>query len=430
MSDTGHFTYLNKIKMKTINLFLITHLISLSSVVAQNYVNLSFTSQMQDGSYQALDSVKVMNLTRGWEETVYYPDTVLQMINSVEIAETVNNSFQVEQNIPNPFNESTEIRIQLPYDDNLTLSLYDLSGKQYAYFSKKLAYGMHKLQLRVAIPQMYILTIKTSTHTQNIKLLAKENADAFAIIYQNSIPYAQPDKTQKLNTNKEFQSNDSMQFIGYTTYHNAKKTNQIKTLQTGNNASYTFQFPMGYFIGDVFYCTDGSIEGIVCWIADTIFYAKGIYYGSYGKIISLDEPSQGLMYATINHPTYAFDSIDGRVNTSIHMALRSDTSQYLYKERIEAAKWCTDKGENWYFPAKYEMKAVFDNINILNNSLQQNKGITFRTYEDGSIYWTSTEKEGGEYAYTIYLLENKPKISYLQFYSKRYVRAMKWFNKP
>ena len=133
MSDTGHFTYLNKIKMKTINLFLITHLISLSSVVAQNYVNLSFTSQMQDGSYQALDSVKVMNLTRGWEETVYYPDTVLQMINSVEIAETVNNSFQVEQNIPNPFNESTEIRIQLPYDDNLTLSLYDLSGKQYAY---------------------------------------------------------------------------------------------------------------------------------------------------------------------------------------------------------------------------------------------------------------------------------------------------------
>ena len=76
------------------------------------------------------------------------------------------------------------------------------------------------------------------------------------------------------------------------------------------------------------------------------------------------------------------------------------------------------------------MKAVFDNINILNNSLQQNKGITFRTYEDGSIYWTSTEKEGGEYAYTIYLLENKPKISYLQFYSKRYVRAMKWFNEP
>ncbi|NLE62976.1 MAG: T9SS type A sorting domain-containing protein, partial [Bacteroidales bacterium] len=341
------------------------------------------------------------------------------------------NAFQVDQNIPNPFNGSTEIRIQLPYDDNLTLSLYDLSGKQYACFSKKLASGMHKLQLRVAIPQMYILSIKTSTHTQNIKLLAKENADAFAIIYQNSILYAQPDKTQKFNTNKEFQSNDSMEFIGYTTYNNAKKTNQIKTLQTGNNANYTFQFHMGYSIGDVFYVTDGSIEGIVCWIADTILYDDGIYYGSYGKIISLDEPSsQGLMYATINRPTYAFDSIDGRVNTAIHMALRSDTSQYLYKERIEAAKWCTDKGGNWYFPAKCEMKVVFDNINIINNSLAQNKGITFRTYEDGSIYWTSTEKEGGEYAYTIYLLENKPKISYLQFYSKRYVRAMKWFNEP
>lgn len=228
MSGIGHFTYLNKRKMKTINLFLITFLISLSSVVAQNYVNLSFTSQMQDGSYQALDSVKVMNLTRGWEETVYYPDTVLQMTNSVGITETTNNAFQVDQNIPNPFNGSTEIRIQLPYDDNLTLSLYDLSGKQYACFSKKLASGMHKLQLRVAIPQMYILSIKTSTHTQNIKLLAKENADAFAIIYQNSILYAQPDKTQKFNTNKEFQSNDSMEFIGYTTYNNAKKNKSNK----------------------------------------------------------------------------------------------------------------------------------------------------------------------------------------------------------
>ena len=94
--------------MKHFNLFAIALMASMS-LQAQNQVTLRFTSQMQGGNYQVLDSVKVMNLTRNWEEVLYYPDTVLQMTNSTGITETQIQGNVMLQNIPNPFNGVTEV---------------------------------------------------------------------------------------------------------------------------------------------------------------------------------------------------------------------------------------------------------------------------------------------------------------------------------
>ncbi|MDD3280885.1 MAG: hypothetical protein PHC83_04865, partial [Bacteroidales bacterium] len=103
---------------------------------------------------------------------------------------------------------------------------------------------------------------------------------------------------------------------------------------------------------------------------------------------------------------------------------------YLFKERIEAAKWCTDKGPGWYFPAKCEMMMVFENIEILNNAFQNNAGTIIRDYINGGVYWTSTEKVGEQYAYVIFLFESKIKTGGIEFYNANFVRAMKWFNEP
>ncbi len=419
------------------NIFLIiAFMASMSLSTAQNYVNLSFTAKMQGDSFQALDSVKILNVTRGWEETIYYPDTILQLTNSVGIAEAENIGFWVYQNMPNPFEVSTEVKVQLPMDENITLTLYDVSGKQYAFYSGNLTSGLHTFTLQVRVAQMYILHVKTLQGEQNIKLLATKGSDVCQLSYAHAVSYTNVSKLQKAETDKEYQSNDSMQFIGYTTHHNFKQVRQINVLQAGSDANYTFDYVAGYAVGDVYYDDHGLVEGVVCWIADTVFTDKEKPYGSRGKIISLNESDTGLMYGTINRPTHALDSVDGRINTAIHMALRSDTSQYLFKERIEAAKWCVDQGEGWYFPAKYEMTTVLENIETLNTRLQDLGATIISRLEVGSdrgYYWTSTEVPGGVFgnhcnAYVVNTWQNGG-IGYatIPLYVKFNVRGMKWF---
>ncbi len=407
---------------------------SMSLSTAQNYVNLSFTAKMQGDSFQALDSVKILNVTRGWEETIYYPDTILQLTNSVGIAEAENIGFWVYQNMPNPFEVSTEVKVQLPMDENITLTLYDVSGKQYAFYSGNLTSGLHTFTLQVRVAQMYILHVKTLRGEQNIKLLATKGSDVCQLSYAHAVPRANVSKLQKAETDKEYQSNDSMQFIGYTTHHDFKQVRQIGVLQAGSDANYTFDYVAGYAVGDVYYDDHGLVEGVVCWIADTVFTDKEKPYGSRGKMISLNESDTGLMYATADHPTYALDSVDGRINTAIHMALRSDTSQYLFKERIQAAKWCTDQGDGWYFPARDEMVSVFENIEDLNVSLQNIGATIVSKYEFGNskYYWSSTELSenyignGHCYAYQVYMT-NTIRLVITPLFVTGYIRAMKWF---
>ena len=415
--------------MKHFTLFAIAMAAGMS-LQAQNYVNVRFTSQMQGGTYQVLDSIKVMNLTRGWEEMLYYPDTVLQMTNSTGIAETQTQGNALMQNIPNPFKASTEVSIRLQAPENISLVLYDMSGKQCAAYSAFLAAGKHGFTLRVGAAQAYVLRLQSSEGTQSITVLASESGNAFQISYTNYIAQTDEKTIQKAHTDNEFQTGDNMKFIGYTTYDSTKRTHQLRVSQGGADADYTFQFAIGYAVGDVYYDESGTAEGIVCWIADTVFSDNGKYYGLYGKIISMDESDEGLMFATINRSTNSYDSVDGRVNTALQMALRSDTSTYLYKDRIEAAKWCTDKGEGWYFPAKCEMIVVFENRYLINAALQQNGGDVLEINDNFNVYWTSTEKEGGKYAYTVFVFNDTVKIAYSEFYADFFVRAMKWFNEP
>ncbi len=408
----------------------------ISLVSAQNYVNVSFTSKMPDNWYQKLDSVKIINVTRSWEEMLYYPDTVLKMINSVGINEVSGTEFRLYQNIPNPFQGSTEFSVQLPSDENLTVQLFDISGKQYASYSAKMTTGINSFRIQVAVPQMYIVFVKSSHYQQSIKVTATEASNVNRISYVNTISLTKENRIQKADTENEFQAHDSLLFIGYTTYNQVKEVRQISILQPGNDAVYTFTFAKGYALGDVHYDDNGLAEGVVCWLADTVFTDNGKSYGSSGKIVSLNESDSGLMYGTSHHTTYAYDSLDGRINTDIHMALRSDTSTYGYKERIEAAKWCTDKGEGWYFPAKCEMIALLNNIDTINITLQNIEATLISIWISGSgkgKYWTSTEAtidqigNNNASAWGTYIYDNKPNIAITPIYVERYVRAMKWF---
>lgn len=140
--------------MKQFKFFTAMAFMATLSIQAQNYVNLRFTSRLLDGSYQALDSVKIINNSRGWEEMIYYPDTVLQMINSTGIREVENHANLIIQNTPNPFYGTTEVNLKLSAQEDVDLALYDISGKQYAVYHANMCVGKHGFRLTVGVAQM------------------------------------------------------------------------------------------------------------------------------------------------------------------------------------------------------------------------------------------------------------------------------------
>lgn len=65
---------------------------------------------------------------------IFIDDAVLEKLEAVsnEIVEEIPSEYTLEQNYPNPFNPSTNIQFKLPEQANVSLQVYDISGRQIA----------------------------------------------------------------------------------------------------------------------------------------------------------------------------------------------------------------------------------------------------------------------------------------------------------
>ena len=82
-------------------------------------------------------------------------------------------AFQLYQNIPNPFKESTIIGFQLPEASNASLVVYDVSGKLVKQVSGHYAKGYHEINIEHAdLPAkgIFYYRLETPTHTATKKM--------------------------------------------------------------------------------------------------------------------------------------------------------------------------------------------------------------------------------------------------------------------
>jgi hypothetical protein len=403
--------------MKKSILFSIIACLFIIATQAQTKVTLTFTGQLQDGSHIQLDSVQVYNITQSWSETLFYPDTILEMeTEPVSIATFENKGLELSSATPNPFNGTTDISLQLPKDETVQFSLYDINGKEYLSKSLQLESGKHQLKLSTVTPQIYFLQVKTSFGSSTIKLLNQSKGTGFDITHSSSSPLlwrglrggvkSSPSfgggwGEVKLATTNTFVANDNFLFIGY----HETDTVQIRVQQPASNTTYTFNYQIGYKIGDVYY-KDGIAEGMVWWLADTILMVDTVAYGQHGKLIALTEPGipvnqRGQMWGvgSLNVIVPAYDTIDGRINTPIikHIrdSLANDSTTIYGAWRFQAMSWCVDSlGGDWYLPAINELRNIIELVvPVLNPALEKIAGAKKLTWGANSIYWSSTADE-------------------------------------
>ena len=230
--------------MNKIILSLITCLLLYAYSFAQ-VTTLTFTGKDVNELYVRLDRVIITNLTKSWQETIYYPDTVLIM-GASGIEDTENAShFSLFQNVPNPFAGVSEFSMQLKEPQMVVISIYDMEGQMITEVEQSLPQGMHTFRLFLSTPQAYLLCVRAGTENASLTVINTDNAGTNRIDYvQNTNPvlWTSPLKSDKGGTDNPFSFGDEMEYIGYATINETEVESERIRQTQGASESFELLF--------------------------------------------------------------------------------------------------------------------------------------------------------------------------------------------
>jgi uncharacterized protein (TIGR02145 family) len=164
--------------MKKLTILIVMFLL-FTNVFSQTQITLVFTGK--DSLTQnavALDSVNIYNLTENCDTTLYDSVCVLTIntawpVGFEEPTIRGSESFIVMQNVPNPFQGSTQVRIFLENDGDLNLALYDNQGKNLSEFHNGLKKGWHLFSISTNRSQLLFLKVFDDVNSKTLKILSK-----------------------------------------------------------------------------------------------------------------------------------------------------------------------------------------------------------------------------------------------------------------
>ena len=234
--------------MKKLLLFWVIVLMSITAF-AQS-VTLTFTAKDAANQHVQLHRVSITNLTKGWQETIYWPDTTLIMQNGTGIndVETFHEtSLRLLQNNPNPFTGTTEVSLMVAEEDEVMLDIMDVNGKTVGTHRMRLQAGFHQFRITLATAGTYVMTARQSGQTSSIKMVCNGGTDANKMEYTGVVMLNDYlPKSAKSNprgaTNNPFTFGDQMEYVGYATINCNEAESQHITQAQGASQTFTLQF--------------------------------------------------------------------------------------------------------------------------------------------------------------------------------------------
>lgn len=210
------------------------------SALSQNTIELTFTA-IDNTEYEKLDSVKVMNRTRGGDTVLFYPDTVLVLDYQLGISETNTGieRLQLLQNYPNPVTDQTTISFYVPERDKVSLIVTNMLGRVLIKTERILDHGYHSYRFSPGNGSLFIFTLQWRENNSSIKILKTNSVSNNS----NTLEYmGSEDSFPLLKATVDIRSylfnlGDELLYIGY------KNTLQSGILVTPDSSeTYIFQF--------------------------------------------------------------------------------------------------------------------------------------------------------------------------------------------
>lgn len=261
-------------------------------------VTLTFVGKDANGYGKKLDSVVVSNRTKHWQETIYWPDTVLIIQNGVGIENFVNGKdFAFSQNYPNPFDGTTFVNLQVTEPGTVTVQVTDITGRLVETCQGvSLQPGTHQLRVSLSTAGVYFLTARQAGRNTSMKMVCRKGGGVDAVAYSSMVDNAsQLKNVPKSVITHPFNYGDRMEYKGYATFDGVtlESYNVIQSQDSSETISLRFsgvqdgvncpEFPtVTDYDGNVYWTVR---IGKQCWMKTNLratHYANGISIPSGG----------------------------------------------------------------------------------------------------------------------------------------------------
>ena len=222
-------------------------------------VTLTFTGKDANNYYVQLNHVAITNLTKGWQETIYWPDTTLTMQNSTGIDESIaDGGFGLLQNNPNPFTGTTDVNLTVADAGAVTLESVDANGKILeTRLIASLQPRTNHFRVSLSAAGTYILTARQNGKTSSIKMVCNGAGNGNGIEYIGIVetPYydvstmiiATPKSHTRGTTNNPFTFGDMMEYVGYAIINGTEVESQRITQAQGTSQTFALQFAVSQY---------------------------------------------------------------------------------------------------------------------------------------------------------------------------------------
>ena len=313
-------------------LVLILSFLLLVVVAFSQDVVVSFAGVNANGGYQRLDSVVIHNYSQGWERTAVYPDTMM-IARITDIENHSIDNYMLSSNVPNPFDGKTEFELSVHEVGNVLVSVCDMAGRNYASFDGNLDAGIHRFEVVLSEPKVYVLSAIVNGRTSSIKMVNLGRGNANAIAYNG---YS---LENKIVVSGDFNINDVMRYTGYATYNGVSHTSTPVTKVQAGSENISLEF-------DIFPCPPPSLTEIDVERCAAYTFGGETYTESGDYVLTLQDvhgcDSTVLLHLTITNngvPVYSEVEINTCADPFVYNG-ETFTESGGYQQVLTAANGC------------------------------------------------------------------------------------------
>ncbi|MBQ6071463.1 MAG: hypothetical protein IKQ75_02950 [Bacteroidales bacterium] len=189
-------------------------LLFVSIAASSQTVTISFTAQDTNAYPVRLNRVTITNLSKNWQETIFWPDTALTMQLGTGIDDYGKVSrVVVLQNKPNPCDGTTEVCLAVPEDGPVQLEMTDLRGRLVSSQEMSLQRGVHCFRVTLSSAGTYVMTARQNGQSGSVKMVCNRGAGSDNIDYLGAGPDIDY-MLKSVNTNP-YNHGDTMEYVGY-----------------------------------------------------------------------------------------------------------------------------------------------------------------------------------------------------------------------
>lgn len=229
-------------KRKILFTFFLMNLLFCGSLLSQTSITLSFGATL-DGQSHPPDSVRVQNLTRGWVTVLEYPDSLLELEETISVSETegsMHRDLVLSPLFPNPSADRTTAQVFIPEAGMVRLSVFDLTGREQITFDQVVSAGYHTFQIVPGMAGHYLVVAETSRHRQSQKLISQGIGNVFSIEYAGF--FARHSGVRLGKTGFPWEPGDQLRFTGFVTLAGSATQEDTLTDAPVTSTHYTFKF--------------------------------------------------------------------------------------------------------------------------------------------------------------------------------------------